>query len=337
MKKSIFAVCDLESSYACSLMEYMNERRTTPFEVQAFTNIESLISFAKENPIEILLISTNAMCNEIKRLDIRRIVILSEGESLPDLEEYPSVYKYQASDSLISEVMNYYAVQKQVIPVPAALSRTELYGVYSPVSRCGKTSFALTLGEILGEKKQVLYLNLEEYAGFEELFQTVYDRDITDLLYFSRQRRDAMLFKLSGLIRQFHHLDYVPPALSPMDLRTITGEEWLVFFGSLAEQSGYDILILDIGGHLDDMYRIFRQCRKIYMPILEDEVSLAKAAQFEHMLQLMDCGDIQEKLKRLKLPLVKGPAGGTTDQLVFGEMGNYVRKLLWEEEENRNG
>ena len=73
------------------------------------------------------------------------------------------------------------------------------------------------------------------------------------------------------------------------------------------------------------------------MPILEDEVSLAKAAQFEHMLQLMDCGDIQEKLKRLKLPLVKGPAGGTTDQLVFGEMGNYVRKLLWEEEENRNG
>ena len=54
MKKSIFAVCDLDASYACNLMDYLNERRTTPFEVQAFTNISSLESFARENEIEIL-------------------------------------------------------------------------------------------------------------------------------------------------------------------------------------------------------------------------------------------------------------------------------------------
>ena len=84
MKKSIFAVCDLEASYACNLMDYLNEKRTTPFEVQAFTNVASLEKFARENEIEILLISTRAMCNEIRDLPIRRTIILSEGEPLQD-------------------------------------------------------------------------------------------------------------------------------------------------------------------------------------------------------------------------------------------------------------
>lgn len=108
MKKSIFAVCDLDSSYACNLMDYLNEKRSTPFEVQAFTNVESLKEFASEQEIEILLISTRAMCNEIRELPISRVVILSEGEQFQETDlEYPFVYKYQSSDQLISEVMEY--------------------------------------------------------------------------------------------------------------------------------------------------------------------------------------------------------------------------------------
>ena len=110
MKKSIFAVCDLDSSYACHLMDYLNEKKSTPFEVQAFTSVENLKEFAAQQPIEILLISTRAMCNEIRELPISRVVILSEGEQFQETDlEYPFVYKYQSSDQLISEVMEYYA------------------------------------------------------------------------------------------------------------------------------------------------------------------------------------------------------------------------------------
>ena len=52
MKKSIFAVCDLEASYAYNLMEAIDERQGMSFEVQAFTNVESLISYARERHIE---------------------------------------------------------------------------------------------------------------------------------------------------------------------------------------------------------------------------------------------------------------------------------------------
>ena len=150
-------------------MDYLNEKRSTPFEVQAFTNVESLKEFASEQEIEILLISTRAMCNEIRELPISRVVILSEGEQFQETDlEYPFVYKYQSSDQLISEVMEYYAGTNPSTCLLTTTVKTKLIGVYSPVGRSGKTSFALALGEILAETKQVLYLNLEEYSGFEK-------------------------------------------------------------------------------------------------------------------------------------------------------------------------
>ena len=57
MKKNIFAVCDLEVDYAFNFMDYLNQKKNLPFEIQAFTTAESLIAYGKENHIELLLIS----------------------------------------------------------------------------------------------------------------------------------------------------------------------------------------------------------------------------------------------------------------------------------------
>ncbi len=333
MKKSIFAVCDLEASYACNLMDYLNEKRTTPFEVQAFTNVESLQAFAKDNEIEILLISTRAMCNEIRDLRINRTIILSEGEVLQDLEEYPFVYKYQSSDQILSEVMEYYA---EVHPQPHILGnmahKTKLYGVYSPVGRTRKTSFALTLGEVLAETKQVLYLNFEEFAGFEELFQTKYKADISDLIYFSRQKESGFIFRLNSVIQTFHELQYVPPAISPADIRDVSGSEWMEFLHEIMDYCDYDVIILDLSEQVDELFQILKSCDRIYMPIQEDMISQAKIAQYEKLIQMLDLQEIFDRTQKLKLPVQSlQREGNLTQQLVWGEMGNYVRRLLWEE------
>ena len=56
MKKQIFAVCDLEAEYARNFMDYLNQKKNIPFEIQAFTNVSSFVAYAKENPVELLLI-----------------------------------------------------------------------------------------------------------------------------------------------------------------------------------------------------------------------------------------------------------------------------------------
>ncbi len=334
MKKEIFAVCDLDASYACNLMEYLNRRRSTPFEVQAFTNVESLKSCAQEHPIEILLISTKAMCNEIRSLPISRTIILSEGEQISDLD-LPFVYKYQSSDQILSEVMEYYAEDH---PQPHILSaggaKTKLYGIYSPIGRTRKTSFALALGEILAESKRVLYLNFEEFAGFEELFQTKYRTDLTDLIYFSRQKEGSLIYKFNSVVQTFHELEYIPPALSPADIREVTAEEWMEFLGELINYREYEVILLDLSGQVDDLFRILNECDRIYMPVLDDMISQAKLRQYEHLLQMLEMDQIREKTIKIRPPVqpLQADAGDLTQQLSWGEMGNYVRRLLWEEE-----
>lgn len=335
MKKSIFAVCDLDASYACNLTEYLNERKSTPFEVQAFTNVESLELFAKENEIEILLISTRAMCNEIKELAIKRTIILSEGEKLEDLEEYPFVYKYQSSDLLLSEVMEYYAADHPRSHfLTTASHKTKLYAVYSPIGRTRKTFFSLALGEILAERKKVLYVNLESFSGFEELFGMTYRADISDLIYFSRQKENSLIYRLNSVIQTFHELDYIPPAVSPADIRDVTGEEWLIFLEELMEYGEYDVIILDLSDQVDELLQLLRRCDQIYMPIQEDMMSRAKLAQYDKLLHILELDELHEKTLRLRLPVqtVSKENGSIVQQLVWGEMGNYVRRLLWEKE-----
>ena len=114
MKKNIFAVCDLEVEYALNFMDYLNQKKNIPFEIQAFTTVENLITYGKHTHIELLLISGRAMCKEIRELDIGKVIILSEGVHPPELDQYPSVYKYQSSSDVLREVMACYGAEKKI-------------------------------------------------------------------------------------------------------------------------------------------------------------------------------------------------------------------------------
>jgi cellulose biosynthesis protein BcsQ len=205
--------------------------------------------------------------------------------------------------------------------------------VYSPVGRQGQTTFALTLGEILAETKQVLYLNFDEFSGFEELFQTKYQKDISDLIYFARQKESGLIFKFNSVVQTFHELAYVPPALSPADIRDVTGEEWMEFLQEITTECEYDIIILDLSEQVDELFQILRLCDRVYMPIWDDMISQAKLAQYEKLLHMLEMKDVIDKTKKIHLPMqsLQRESGSVIQQLIWGEMGNFVRKLLWEE------
>ena len=186
--RNFFAVCDLEVDYALIFMDYMNRKKNIPFEIQAFTSVENLIAYGKQTHIELLLISGRAMCREVRDLDIGKIIILSEGVHPPELDQYPSVYKYQSSSDVLREVMACYGAEKKTVADQIAVLKktTEIIGIFSPLGRCLKTSFALTLGQILAKERAVLYLNMEEYSGFEECMGTSVAHNLGYSVYYVR-------------------------------------------------------------------------------------------------------------------------------------------------------
>lgn len=333
-KKNIFAVCDLEVEYAYNFMEYLNQRRNLPFEVQAFTSAEILCEYARNQPIEILLISDKAMCEEVRHLQVGKLLILTEGVHNPELDQYPTIYKYQSSDQVVREVMNCYGAQQSLAEyVPISKRNTRIIGIYSPVGRTQKTSFALTLGQILAREQAVLYLNLESYSGFEQLLGETYERNLSDLLYYVRQENANIIHRLGGMVQSLQNLDYVPPALSPMDIQATEASQWINLFREIMGNSTYEVLILDLGDGVSDLYQILDICHRIYMPVRSDAVSVAKLTQFENLLRIWDCQSILDKIQRIKLPYhsTSRSGKGYIEDLVWSELGDYVRQLLRKE------
>lgn len=332
MKKQIFAVCDTEAEYARNFMDYLNRKKNMPFEVQAFTSAESLIAFAGKNHIELLLISAEAMCREIQEMDIGKVVILTEGVQPPELSGYAGVYKYQASSQVVREVMARYGEEKAVLPLqsPALKKETEILGIYSPLGRCLKTSFALTLGQILAKEKTVLYLNLEEYSGFEELFGQSFPGTLSDLLYFVRQGENSLSVKISGIVQNAGTLDFIPPVQSPLDIRGTPWQDWACLIQEIVLHTSYEVLILDIGNGIDEVFQLLDMCRTVYMPVRSDKISVCKILQFEKLLQLLDYSQILSKTVKMKLPFYSGIQQGDfrAEQLVWSELGDYVREMV---------
>lgn len=339
MKKQKFAILDSEERYACNLMEYLSERQSIPFETLVFCSIESLASYAKQSALDLLLVSANMMCDELLHMNIRKIMILSEGEISREYNDCPSIYKYQSSDSLVAEVMSYYARQETPQLHLAGKRQVNICGVYSPIARCGKTCFALTLGQVLARRRPVLYINMEEYAGFGAMLEREASSDISDVMYFLRQNRGNVVLKLNSVIQKLGVMDYIPPTSFPQDLREIGVTEWIRLLQEIASFSSYETIILDIGQSIGEVTSLLSQCSIVYMPVCTDIVSRAKMQQFEKLLYDMECTEILEKTKKLVLPFCTPMMQGEyfLEQLTEGAMGEYVQELLRQEAGNEPG
>ena len=121
-----------------------------------------------------------------------------------------------------------YGEEKALNPVafPALKKTMEIVGVFSPLGRCLKTSFSLALGQILARERAVLYLNLEEYSGFEELLGKSFSTNLSDLFYYVRQGNENLIHRMNGMIQTINNLDFIPPVRMPSDIRTVCWEDW---------------------------------------------------------------------------------------------------------------
>jgi hypothetical protein len=334
LKKNIFAVCDLEVEYASSLMEYLNQKKNIPFDIQVFTNVQSLLEFGSKTQIELLLISGRAMCQEIRELEIGKLVILSEGNQIPEFASYPSVYKYQATADVLREVMACYGETKRVPPSVFSVlkDKTEILGIYSPLGRCLKTSLALTIGQILAKEKAVLYLNLETCAGFETLLHRRFPHTLSDLLYYAKQEDPNLLLRINSMVQTVNGLDLIAPVQAGADILGSSWEDLEKLLQEIILHSSYEVLVLDIGSGIADLCPLLDLCGQIYMPVLDDCISRGKLLQFENLLKAWDYTQVLSRIQRLELPQKLHLVSSDTyvEKLPFSDLGTYVKHMLQE-------
>ena len=81
------------------------------------------------------------------------------------------------------------------------------------------------------------------------------------------------------------------------------------------------------------IFQLLELCNRIYMPVLNDTMSACKITQFENLLRIWNKEKILEKTEKLHLPFHADNISPESyvEQLVWSQLGDYIRKLLRKE------
>lgn len=333
MGGGILAIYDLESGYADSLMQYIHQKQNMPFKTVAFTNKNALYEYLKEHHIDILLISVTDMEKELEDEDIEKIILLSNGKIFSEYIGYASIYKYQSSERIIREVLDYFVEVHNCENIVTNISQSvEIVAVYSPVKRIGQTILSLTLGQILANDFTTLYINMEEFSAFDKIFHQSYEGDLSDLMYFYKQSPNILPIKLKAIVNTIHQLDYIPPLVYSKDLRNIDTGGWVELIKSVAATGMYEKIVIDLSSVVADVFSILDICSKVYMPTINDMVSSMKISAFEEYLVRSENSEIIDKIIKVNMPRLHMDIEDESflDRYLWNEFGDYVRSILKE-------
>jgi hypothetical protein len=300
VKRRQMAVCDEEQEYTRRFAGYANRYRDPLFTVHGYTNIQELIEDTKEHPADIILLSGNLTKELGKEGQTGQIICLSEEEYQEEMPDYPMIYKYQSCQQILRKAYAIYAERTPAgLGTALRLRDMKRIGVFSPAGRTGKTSFALALGKELAKQRRTLYLNMEEFSGFEILYPWGDGWTLSELIYYMKQGKNAFACKLESMTGQIGGLDYIPPVKSPLELRSIGREDWEKLLEALEKESRYEYVILDLSCGVESLFELLEQCDGIYMPHASDETAQAKLWQYKEALKLLEMEDILEKTEKI--------------------------------------
>ncbi|MGN0274494.1 MAG: hypothetical protein ACI4DT_06905 [Chordicoccus sp.] len=326
MRKRILALYDPEKGYAVRFMETVNRRKSEPFEVHAFTKEEELRHFLSENSADVVLLS--GADGQIDCAGSAVVIALTERMPAAEDGETSSVCRYQSSTDIMRAVEEIYG-RKRGLPLTAgraARTGTELVGVYSPISRCMKTSFAVALGQLLARKKSVIFLSFETCSGFEQILHMRYEEGLADALFYIKENKARAMERIRPLLKPIGDMNFLPPAESFHELREVTEDDWESLIGMMKDESGYEAVVVDFA-YLPEIYPdILTLCDRIYMPVLNDFVSETKLAQKEKMLS-GTCGeDFMEKILKIRMQNVSLPETGDRwfEMLPYSRLGSVA-------------
>lgn len=300
MESKNLVICDSEKGYAEAFARYIMKREELAFQVKTCSDLMQVLKLQEKEEIDYFFVASSYPVNEREKITAKKVFVLT-GEGNPVLRDYETgVYKYQSGEELLAELIRQCCAQEQAGDTFLKTVRkkeVKIIGIFSPVHRIGKTSYALHLGKRLGKDANVLYLNLETYGGYGGHFGEG-GQTLSDVLYYARQEKSNLGMMLTTIVEHKGRLDCVLPVQVSEDIKSVSGGEWISLIRKIMEQSIYEILILDIDESIREIYQLLKVCSEIHMLTADDEISRSKVRQFEEELLLLGHEDIQRKIVR---------------------------------------
>lgn len=326
----ILVILDREEDFLYGITTYFQEKLEKMFEIYSFHTKEALFAFGREKKKEIDIYLGSCYLNsaERKELQIKQTLYFSQGERIEE-SEGEVIYKYQPAECIMKEFL-------EICHFSGGVSGTDFHkdikilGVYSPIGRCGKTSLALVMGQLLAQNNKVVYVSLEEFSGFERIIGVYDGMDISDLIYYIKQEKKELGMYINGMLLEVNRLKILPPAKMAPDIQEL-GEEINTLLQEVAKSNRYDVILVDFGRQIKSVLPVLHDLERLYMPVLKDVASQAKLEEFFRFLRNSEYEKMEKKIKQCKLSFIEQMEWETVEELYYGSFGAQAAELLKEE------
>lgn len=332
MKEKILAIVNRDKVYADRLASYLESQETVALCPHVFVDAKECKKYLEHHLVEIILVDEEQ--KEAFQEDTGLVMLLSEDKVVKKEEELVCVYKYQRVDKLVCCILEWYVQSLQGnVGWQYPMAGKKIVGVYSPVNRCGKTTFALLYSRMLAAKKKVLFMNLEPFSGLAGRVQFRENGNLSDVLYYIKERKETIFHYLQTGVENHDGLYILPPVLVQSDVGALEEEDWNWFFHELMGKSDYDVIVMELSSSMRDMQIGFQECSRLYVPSLRDSSSIVKLEEFKEYLDKTGQKKWLEEMQILYLP--KGNDWGNEEELwlcMDEEYKEYLAALIEKEQ-----
>ncbi|MDO4437895.1 MAG: hypothetical protein Q4B86_00380 [Eubacteriales bacterium] len=329
--EQIMAVLTKEKLYSERLCKYLNFKRRMNMTAVSFDNLEELRDFEKRHRISVIL--SDKEIYKAQEADIGRgygdtekeVFLLSE-----DKADNGCIYKYQPADDILSDIM---LKTKNTVfsSVYSSMKREPVViGVYSPSIQSFKTAFSVTLCRILQKYKRTLYISLEEFSDVMMIKESEGRYSLSDAMYQYRQG-ELDQNKILSMIEHYEDFEYIQPMKTIDSIDIMRGEEYVELIECILKNSDYEAIVVDLPVYLGIASDIMDICTSVYVYMGKDFLAKYKLDEFDNYIEKSDKLFLREKIKKINPPEVMSVQRiNYFDNLVYGELGDYIRENISE-------
>lgn len=303
MEKRILAILEPKEEYATLFLNFIKEKKDFLFETRIFTKLDVLLSYIKDNRVDVLLAAKTCDYKEAAR-NASFTILLTEEQYVGEVD-HPVIYKFQSAQHILQEVFDIYLAHhgdSELRYLPKERHYNKKYVVFSPYGGIGKTTTAITLGAILSENNSVLVINLEMFPKVYSWQQNMREEQlhgISDLFYYLGQSHCDLEMKIKSMVTSIGHIDYLSGVSNLWDLQDMKEEDMFQLLHGLETYTSYDVIIFDVSFLSRGISVLFEECTNVIVPTLQDNQN---GTQWYKSFSKREQKLLEEKAKTILLP-----------------------------------
>ena len=172
--------------------------------------------------------------------------------------------KYQPAEEIIRELLDYCAEQNWYRKADDIADDITISGIYLPIFSEESLDKILETVIIAAADKKALFLSLRRFSGLEKRLGIEESSGLSDIIYYYRTNQGRLRNAIIGNRARLQNIDALISAANMEDLDEI--RDWPAFIRSLANEGGYETIVIDMGEAFRNLEEAFEMCSKIFIP-----------------------------------------------------------------------